>query len=262
MARQNELMSNVTTLVKDPIIPVRFSAALAVGDMKFKPGQAAIESLMRDENLNVQIAAAYALAKLGNPKYSNLIINATRSTDQTLRANSALILGKLGDQGNLPHLNSIVQDIESSDKARLQAVESMAMLKEQSLYKSKLWPLLISKHPDDRVIGIRGMAALGTSEAKNAILTMLDDDIIEVRLCAAGQLARLGDFSGEEEIFNYLSKNMSVDKPPSVSDTLAILAIGWSRSNRLAAFLPNLIKSQSSLQRIITAQSVLVLAQK
>ncbi len=261
-ARRHELMSHVTALLKDPIIPVRFSAALAVGDMQYKPGRAAIESLMRDDNPNVQIAAAFALAKLGNPTYSNLIIQASTSIDQTLRANSALIMGKLGNQGNLPHLNRILQDIESSDRARFQAVESLAMLKDPFIYKSKLWPLLISKHPDDRVIGIRGMAAIGTSEAKNAILTMLDDDIVEVRLCAAGQLAKLNDYSGEQEVLSYLSKNPVSNDSPSVSNTMATLAIGWFRSNQLAAYLPKLIQSRSPLQQIIAAQSILVLAGK
>mgnify|MGYP001110137148 CR=1 FL=1 len=53
-----------------------------------------------------------------------------------------------------------------------------------------LWTRLISAYADDRVMGIRAMGALGTPEAKNALTTMLDDPVPEVRLAAAEQVGR------------------------------------------------------------------------
>ena len=71
--------------------------------------------------------------------------------------------------------------------------------------------MLISSFADDRVMGIRGMGALGTADAKNAIITMLDDDILEVRLVAAEQLGKLNDNLGEPEVQDVFHKNLTAD---------------------------------------------------
>lgn len=257
---QEEMMPLVTKLLRDSLVPVRFSAALAVGDMPYRPGRAAIESLLGDANPNVQLAAAYSLVKLGKPQHQVALLEAAKSPDQTVRSNAAMLIGKLGNPANRPVLHQLLQDLESSDKARLAAVEALAMLKDPTAYKNRLWPLLISKHPDDRIIGIRGMAQMGTAESRDAIVTMLDDDLIEVRLCAAEQLARIGDKSGQAEVFNYLSHEPTTETEVGIADTFATLAIGRIGSPELTAFLPKRLQSSKPLQQIYAAQAVLMLS--
>ncbi len=257
---REEMMPLVTPLLRDPLVPVRFSAALAVGEMPYRPGRAAMESLLGDVNPNVRLAAAYSLVKLGKPQYLDLILQGAKNSDQTVRSNAAMLIGKLGDKANLPVLHQILQDMESSDKARLAAVESMALLKDPTAYKNRLWPLLISKHPDDRIIGIRGMAAMGTAESRDAIVTMLDDDLVEVRLCAAEQLARIGDKSGQSEVLKYLTHQPAAEIEIGIADTFATLAIGRIGTPELAAHLPKRLQSSRPLQQIYAAQAVLMLS--
>ena len=194
--RRMELMPMVTELLDDKTVPVRFGAALAVGDTGYRAGEFAAIEMLDDADMNVRIAGAYALAKLGRVEKTELIRDALKSDNKTVRANSALLLGKLGNKSDIDRLYGLLSSAESADKEKLQVVESLAMLGDRRVFQSKLWPLLISKYSDDRIIGIRGMGALGTTDSRNAILTMLEDDILEVRLCAAEQLSRLGNRSG------------------------------------------------------------------
>ncbi len=257
---RNELMPMVTELLKDKVMPVRFHAALAIGDRDYRPGEYAVAKLLNDENKNIRIAAAYVLAKFGRTGYVNTIRKATASSDPTVGANAALLLGKLGDKSDVPLLYDMLGSMESSSRAKIQAIDSIAMLGDEQIYRKKLWPLLISKHPDERVMGIKGMAALGTLDAKDAILTMFSDDVLEVRLCAAEQLGRLGDHSGQAIVAEYLSKISPARTESLVADTLAIFAIGTIGTESLTRYLPYLLRHDSRVIRMAAAQSVLILA--
>lgn len=261
ITRRNELMPMVTRLLTDKSVPVRFAAALAIGDTFYKAGEFSVKNLLSDTDENCRIAAGYAMEKLGNSGYSPIIIKALTNENQTVRANGALLLGKIGKKEFIPYLYNMMRDENSGVQARIQAVEALAMCKDDNIYKSKLWALLISKHPDDRVMGIRSMGHLGTLDAKNAILTMLEDDLIEVRLCAAEQLSKMGDQSGYQVVYNYLLNNTGIINQPTISNGFATLAIGYLGTDNLAKFLPELLNSNSELIQLSAAQSVLLLSQ-
>lgn len=253
-----ELMPSIIQLMKDPTVGVRFAAATAAGDLKCVGCQESVRAMLKDENESVRVAAAYALAKIGQGQNVDMIRQSLKSTDQTARANAALLIGKLGNKDDLPLLYTAMHDPDSSDKVRMQSVESIARLGDETMYRSKLWALQISKFADDRVIGIRGMGALNTTESRNAILTMLSDDIPEVRLAAAEQLGRLGDKRGEEEVIVYFQTQPDLNQG-SMANSMAVMAIGRLDSPRLNHWLPKALKSQSAYLRIIAAQSVLLL---
>ncbi|MBC8378676.1 MAG: HEAT repeat domain-containing protein, partial [Planctomycetes bacterium] len=202
-----KLLPDLLPRLKDSSVAVRFSAASAIGDMQCFGYAKQVSRLLNDTNKNVQLAAAYALVRLNQPRYHENIRQATESSDQTVRANAVLLLGKLKNRDDLDLLYQTLNDDDSLDKVRMNSVESIASLGDERIYRSKLWALLISKYADDRVMGIRGMGALGSAEASNAILTMLQDDVLEVRLTAAVQLGRLGDNRGEEEVYRYFESN-------------------------------------------------------
>jgi len=146
----------------------------------------------------------------------------------------------------------------------MQAAEAIAMLGDQRIYR-KLWTGLISKYADDRVIGVRAMGALGTDEAKNAIITLLDDPVPEVRLAAAEQLGKLGESGGEDEVLAVLEKNLMADmdaQGQQRTKTLAALAIGEIGTDRLARYLPQLLQDPSRIVRLAAAKAVLRRAMK
>jgi HEAT repeat protein len=256
--QQKEMMSLIIPLLNDPTVGVRFAASTAAGDMQCAGCAKHLTALLDDKNESVRIAAAYAFAKINQPEHVEMIRASLKSADQTARANAALLLGKLGNLADLPLLEETLHDRDSMEKVRMQAVESLARLGDERMYRSKLWALQISKYADDRVMGIRGMGALNTPESRNAILTMLTDDVTEVRLAAAEQLARLGDKRGEEEVYKYLQRQPNLNEG-GMANSMAIMAIGRLDSPRLNPWLAKALRSQSGYLRIIAAESVILL---
>jgi HEAT repeat protein len=256
-----ELVPIVVQLLKGDIVEVRFAAALAIGDMRYLAAQNSLRRLLSDTNENIKIGAAYALTRLGKGDFSDIIRRSTKSKDQVVRANAVMLLGKLGRKGDMQLLYQTLRALDSDDKVKIQAVEALATLGDEKIYQSKCWPLLISKYADDRIMGIKAMGQLGTAEAKNAIKTMLYDDILEVRLYAASQLGRLGDSSGESEILAYLRQNLQNKEERSLAADTAVTAIGQIGTDALSKLLPVFIDSRNKLIRLSAARSVLLLTQ-
>jgi len=254
---QKETLGTITKLTTDSIVPVRFAAVVALGDMKCGKCEQTIRKSLNDPDVNVRIAASYSLVKLGKKDYVAQLLAATKSTDQTVRANAALLIGKLDNPDHIPLLYEVMTAQDSVTKVRMQAVESIARLGDERMYRSKLWALQISKFADDRVMGIRGMGALNSQESREAIQTMLQDDIVEVRLAAAEQLARLGDFSGEEEVWTYFQGTPDLNKA-DIANGMAVMAIGHLQTDRLNAYLGQALNSQNPYIQLLAAQSVLI----
>ncbi len=259
--RQVKLMHKVQQLLKDNFVPVRFAASLAVGDTKYHPAQNLVEQLLGDRNENVRIAAAYAITRLGSQQGFDILRTATASTDHQVRANAVWLLGKTGNKQALELLYWALEDKDSDYGTRLQAAEAIAKLGDERIYR-KLWAILISAYADDRVMGVRAMGALGTEQAKNALITMLDDDLLEVRLTAAAQLGTLGYKDGEPEVLDVFNKNLTndLDKKDDIErvNVLTAMAIGRIGSTKLTRFLPRLLQNESKFVRLAAARAVLL----
>ena len=133
---------------------------------------------------------------------------------------------------------------DSDDRVRFQTAEALAMLGDERIYP-KLWTMLISAYADDRVMGVKAMRQLGTLQARDAIATMLDDDVIEVRLAAAEQLGMLNDTRAEPVVIDVFARGLAagLDKQSQVRVNVRLaLAIGQIRSQSLIRFLPQLLK--------------------
>jgi HEAT repeat protein len=151
-----------------------------------------------------------------------------------------------------------MRDETSDEKVILSSIEAIARLGDEKIYQ-KLWAMLISAYADDRVFGIRAMGALGTSQARDSLSTMLKDDLTEVRLVAAEQLGSMGDTSGEKVVLDALTQGVSAatDREAKARiQTLAAHAIGQIRTPTLKKFLPELLKSESQFARLAAAKAV------
>jgi len=252
-------MPKVQRLLKDDFVPVRFAAALAVGDMEYSLAEGHVKQLLEDEDKNVKIAAVYALFRLGSSQSLEDICQAITSRDQNVRANAALLLGKSGNKSALKFLYWALQNGNSDDKVRFQAAEAIAMLGDERIYP-KLWSMLISAYADDRVVGVRAMGALGTAEAQNSLITMLDDDVLEVRLAAAEELGMHGNTTGEAEVLDVFAKNQTASQDKEGLERINVLtaiAIGEVGTSPLVKFLPRLLLDESKFVRIAAAKAVL-----
>lgn len=256
---QLKLMPIVSRLLQDQIMPVRFAAALAVGDLEYLPAKGSVSKLLKDNDANVIVAAAYTMGKLGSVEYVKVLRQALNNDDQKVRANAALLLGKIGDKSSLESLWNTMQDKNSDDRVIYQSAEAIAMLGDQRIYQ-KLWTMLISVHWDVRIMGVRAMGKLRTIEAKNALMGMLNDDIVEVRLAAAEQLGALNDPIGESKVIEVFKKNLTAGLNKGDEQRikgLTALAIGQICTPPLTKFLPQLLQNESKLVRIAAAKAVL-----
>jgi len=253
-----KLMPKVQRLLKDEFVPVRFLAALAIGDLEYSLAKSKVAQLLSDEDENVRIASAYAMSKFSSAGSLDVVRKAIASSDQKVKANAALLLGKGGDKSVLKFLYWALRHKGSDYKVKFNAVEAIARLGDERIYP-KLWTMLISAYADDRVVGIRSMGALGTVEARNALITMLDDDVLEVRLAAAEQLGMLGDGIGEAEVLDVFKKNLisGMGREGAVRVKVwTALAIGQIGTASLTKFLPQLLEDESKFVRIAAAKAV------
>ncbi|MHC4759665.1 MAG: HEAT repeat domain-containing protein [Planctomycetota bacterium] len=256
--RQIKFMPKVVKRLNDPSVPVRFSAALAVGDTSYLIGKKNVRFLLHDKDENVRIAAAYALYKLSETEKIEIIQNAVKSRDQTIRANATLLLGKCGDKNSLPPIYWAMRDRYSDYKVGLQAAQAIASLKDEKIYP-KLWTMLISSYADDRVMGIRGMGALATPAAKDSIISMLDDEILEVRLVAAEQLGKCNINIGEPEVLDVFQKELIDDfyeESRKRAYILTAMAIAQIKTDELKKYLPKLINDPDKSVQIAAARAV------
>ncbi|MFC1634786.1 HEAT repeat domain-containing protein [Planctomycetota bacterium] len=253
-----DLMPQVQQLLQDPFVPVRYAACLAVGDLQYTPAQRLVYPLLKDRDSNVIIAASYAMGRLGATQYLEVIRKAIENKDQEVRANSAFLLGKIGDRGALRMLKWAQEDKNSSDKVKFQALEARARLGDEEVLQ-RLWAIVFSAYADDRVMGIRAMGALGTRQARDIIVTKLDDPILEVRVVAAEQLGMLGDKTGEPEVLDVIEKNETAGMDPIARERVTVLlslAIGHIGTPALTKYLPLLLKNESKFVRIAAAKAV------
>jgi len=152
--RLAKLMPKVQRLMQDEFAPVRFAAALAVGDLEYSFGAEPVKQLFKDPDSSVKVAACYTMIRLGETRYIEVLRKAIESPDQTLRANTAFLLGKSDDKEAIKLLWLAMQANDSEYKVIYQAAESIAMLQDDRVYP-KLWAMLISVYADVRVTGVR-----------------------------------------------------------------------------------------------------------
>ncbi len=256
---QFRLMPKVQRLLTDGFTPVRFAAALAVGDMRYSQAKNSLNPLLKDRDVNVVIAASYAMGRLGSTEYFEVVRKAIKNNDQTVRANAAFLLGKAGDKGSLDLLKSAQEDKNSIDKVRFQILEARARLGDEEVLQ-KLWAIVYSVFADDRIMGIRAIGLLGTSKARDILVQKLDDDnVLEVRLAAAGQLGKLQDRIGETEVLDVFEKNLTAGLDTEAierANVLTALAIGEICTPGLEKYLPQLLKNESKFVRIAAAKAV------
>ncbi len=256
--RGRVFMQEAAQLLTDDFVPVRFAAAVAVGDTRYAPAKNTVKQLLQDENHNAQLAAVSALRKVEPRTSIERLEGAIKNPDLQVRANAAFLLGKMGNKRALTLLYEAITDESSDDKVRLNSIEAIARLGDERIYQ-KIWALLISAYADDRILGVQAMGALGSAQAKDALMTMLTDDVIEIRIVAAGELGKLGDTAGEKAVEEALTQGIAATAEAEGRERinmLGALAIGQIKTPALKKFLPELLKNESPFVKIAAAKAV------
>jgi HEAT repeat protein len=202
------------------------------------------------------------MAKIDNPQYLDVLrgtlANNTAQVNDITKANSALLLGKSGDRNSIPLLSEVMKNPQSSDKVSYGAAEALSMLGDDKIFETN-WGMLISAYADVKMLGINNMGTLGTPQAENALLTMLEDPITEIRLATALQLGKMNNKTGQKVVLEVFQKNLNTDPDFQTRErinVLTALAIGEIGTQNVTKFLPELMKNESPFVRLAAAKAV------
>ena len=256
---QVQMMPRIRPLLRDRSMPVRFAALLAVGDTRYWLARDDALQIYGEgrEDLNIRVAAAYALGCLGHREGTAFYFNAISDKNPTVRANAALLIGKNGDRSGLKLLHWALQDGDSNEMVRTQVIESIARLGDPEIY-TRIWRGLISAFADDRIQAVSALGALGTERSQETLVTMLDDSVLEVRLCAAQHLGTLGDSTGQPQVIEALKGRIKGQAPSQIqARVLTTTAIGEIGTDALVKYLAGFLTDPSAFVQIAASRAVL-----
>ena len=257
----------VRRYLHDPASSVRFAAAAAVGDMEDHAGKAGVTRLLRDENVMVQLAAGYAMERLGDERFENWFDGVLNGDDAQLAGVACQLLGKLGNtqirRYSREKLWRVLRKQGQAESVRLQAAEALAELGDEEIM-SQLAVFAGSHYADDRIIAASGLAALGGSEAYGALAVLAEDPQIEVRLAAIGALAdkaEPSDVAAAREALGYEDEEGDALATVRVRG-LAVLALGKVGEADDAGLLYDLMGAESGYLRVAAARATIDFVKK
>lgn len=254
---------------------VRFAAAMAIGDTRYAPAKARLVRMAEDKQFEpdrrVMPAVVYALYRLGDSTYAGELYPLLFDTEKEVRANAALVMGKMQEPSGIGPLKTRLND-EQDPMVRLQIIESLAMLGDAASALSleaytKKTPFL-----DERLVAIPAMARVRSATASAVLTELLDSrQPPRVRVAAAGALGMLGQFT----LSGYMLCREAAENPQAMLERaygghrpsneievsslqrLAAISLGWLGNEAAADTLHTLLSSPDGPVRVAAAMSIL-----
>jgi len=184
---------------------VSFAALMAAGEIGAMPLLDRIRTRAESPNPHVRMAALFALHRLGSTgrtgELSRLLLD---HSDARVRANAALVIGRLGGRGHVKLLK-LALGREQKTAVKLQILESLALLHDRYATE-RLMLDGYSEYPDQATVALMMLVNARCAAAEDLFWTRLGKkaDFPEVRLQAARGLALLGYNDGLDLALNYL----------------------------------------------------------
>ncbi len=141
--------------LRDPEPVVRFASAVAAGELRLADAKPILIDIAYDKSGSVRAAVRFALHRLGDTRLSHDFETLTQNPLPHVRANTAMLLGLLGEPSAVKILRPMRQDRD--DSVRMQVSEAMWRLGDP-VGRDDLIALSVSAHPDDQMIGLLALA--------------------------------------------------------------------------------------------------------
>lgn len=154
-ANLTEGQSEILDGLRDPEPIVRFAAAVAAGELRLAEARPILIDIAYDQSGSVRAAVRFALHRLGDTRLSHDFEHLAQSPLPLVRANTAMLLGLLGEPSAVKILHRMRQDHEAI--VQVQASEALWRLGDP-VGRDDLVALSVSAHPDDQMIGLLGLA--------------------------------------------------------------------------------------------------------
>ena len=181
--------------LRDDHVPVRFAAAMAIGDIRYGPAKPTLLKMIKDTNDQPKLKCAmiYALHRLGDDSYTGQLGEMIQHEDKWVRATAAMIMGRMGEPGAAAPLKSL-QRTDYDPVVQLQVVEALSQLGDERSFVL-LETFTKSQYMEDRIIAVQALGKLTNARSVFILRQLLKDKKQEpaVRAAAAGSLARRGE---------------------------------------------------------------------
>jgi HEAT repeat protein len=194
----------------DENLGVRYVAAMTAGELGDRSLLPAVRPLLEDESRSVRAAAVYAARTLGGDADPSMLASMLLSDpDPRRRAQAAYILGELGESSAIPLLRDAARrDPSTATLAelrllRLQIAEAMAKLGDDEAIET-LRAALYPSRPEEleaAALAAQILGEVGDRRSVDQLIYLIEREGVdampaEVRLAAAGALAKLGERGG------------------------------------------------------------------
>lgn len=184
----------------DPEPMVRFAAAMALGDVAFKPAlpnlQEKAKMQVGERDRRTYCAIIYAMYRLGDLSRVGDLADLLTDREAAVRANAAMVMGKIGDASGIGPIKTVMVD-ERDEGAKYAMYEALATLGDASS-QALLEAYARGPYLDLRMASIPALTH--EKSVKNMqILHELQSSTQppRVRVMAAMELARLGEVNSE-----------------------------------------------------------------
>ncbi len=240
----------IRAALRDESAIVRFAACVALGELRDADSQTRIRGLLSDPNPSVQVAAIFALHRLGDPSQTHRLADTLLyGRDAAARRNAAMVLGKLGEPGAVQILARVMNNRDEG--LRLQALESMAQLGSREAMQE----LQFIAHSGLGAMEVLAITALGSTEDGRFIkmyrYKLQTATHIETKLAAARALGRLGSSEGLSVAMKNLKFNAPQRGGAAAKDDSPVAQI--VRTRTMAALALGAIGDLSALPALVAA---------
>lgn len=205
--------------VRSPSPLVRYAGLAALGELRDRASLALMTAGVDDISRHVQLAAAFAACRCGKDGYARVLVRTLTDTpEESIRADAAGLLGRLGEPRAVKALRAALQfpANKNSKPVTLAIHGALAALGQQDSLRE-----LITYSQGDtatRSVALLLLADLGKPEARDALRYRLlgaGEEYVEARLIAARGLGKLGYRDGFD-----LALQMLTFTDPNPSPTL------------------------------------------
>lgn len=177
----------------DPLM--QFAGAVGLIQLPSRSAEKPLKDLLFSPDGSVKLAAAGALYKLGQTDRLGAVLQGLENSDETVRGNAVMILGRLGDESVVPRLRPLLKS-EPVDRIRLQVAEALVLLGDSSVLPMiQLWEFSINWQ--ERIFAVQLMGQAREEYDFTAdLLQKLEDNNQMVQIQAARSLGLLGNDQG------------------------------------------------------------------
>ena len=210
-------ISLIRTGIKDKDWVVRFAAAMAAGrrnasELKYEIKQ----GLMEEKDPSARVGFIYALHELGDSSYMPELAGNLRSASPVVRANTAMVLGYIGDPSAIPLLHTAGGDRDP--RVRFEVTAALARLGESGA-TSVIIAMSMSRYVDEHLLALAVCPDIKRVEVANILFAGLKDPLPEGQLLAARGLGKLGSIAGKDITLKYMTDENA--------DRRGLAALAW-----------------------------------